>query len=180
MRKVLYRTVVLLGLWLPLLLYAQNFQFVPSSGNNSITTCDGWICDFGGPNQNYGNNWDGYMVIYPATAGEMVAITSGSYSTESGWDYVYVYSGVGTGGTLLATLTGAGSITTSIISTAANGALTIRFKSDGSICYYSGFAFYVQCVSPVVMSNNPLTTCSAIWTDPGGLGNYGNNQYCPK
>ena len=174
MRKVLYMAILLLGFLAPLPLYAQTSYTVPSSGSSIATTCDALIYDYGGPNSNYDNSWDGYLVIYPATTGEMMSITSGTYNVENGWDYVYVYNGVGTSGTLLATLTGSGSITTPINSSDPSGALTIRFDSDGSV-NYAGFALRVQCISPTVMSNNPLTTCSAIWTDPGGLGNYSNN-----
>ncbi|MBR4919151.1 MAG: gliding motility-associated C-terminal domain-containing protein [Bacteroidales bacterium] len=174
-RKVLFMAVVLLGLLAPLPLCAQTSFTVPSSGSDIATTCDAIIYDYGGPSSNYGNSWDGYLVIYPATTGEMMSITSGNYNVENGWDYVYVYNGVGTGGALLATLTGSGSVTTPINSSDPSGALTIRFDSDGSVCSYAGFALRVQCMSPTVMSNDPLTTCSAIWTDPGGLGNYSNN-----
>lgn len=173
-RRVLFAVIVLLGLLAPLTLCAQTSYMVPSSGSATATTCDALIYDYGGPNSNYGNSWDGYLVIYPATSGEMISITSGNYNVESSYDYVYVYNGVGTSGTLLATLSGSSSITTPINSSDPSGALTIRFDSDGSV-NKAGFELRVQCMSPMVMSNNPLTTCSTIWTDPGGLGDYSNN-----
>ena len=70
---------------------AQNF-YIPTSGSNSITTCSGTLYDWAGTGS-YGNGWNGYTVIYPATAGSMVRI-SGTTSGESCCDYVQVYQGV--------------------------------------------------------------------------------------
>lgn len=179
-RKVLYMVVVLLGFLAPLRLCAQASYNVPANGNTSVHTCDAWIYDHAGPNSSYVNNCDGYMVIYPAVAGNMVSFVSGDYWIESSvysgspYDYVTIYNGVGLSGTVLAELYGTGSITTPITSTDPTGALTIRFVSDNSVVL-GGFEFRVQCVYPIPMSDTPLSGCSFLWSDPVGTVGY-NNQ----
>lgn len=177
-RIVLYMAIVLLGFLAPLTLYAQNSSFmVPSTGDTAVYTCDAWIYDNGGATGYYGNNWDGYLVIYPSTSGFRVSIASGTYDVEDGWDHLYVYNGVGTGSAPLADLTSSNmTLNVPIVSSDPTGALTIRFKTDGSVNNYEGFKLRVQCVEPVAMSNTPLSSCSMVWSDPGGVGDYLNNQ----
>ena len=112
-------------------LCAQSSYNVPSTGNQSVNTCDAMIYDHAGANANYGSNCSGYLIIYPSSPNSKMAIVGGSYNTESGWDEITVYNGAGTGGTQLAHLSGNATVANSIISTAANGALTIKFSSDG-------------------------------------------------
>ena len=156
-------------------LCAQSSYNVPSTGNQSVNTCDAMIYDHAGANANYGSNCSGYLIIYPSSPNSKMAIVGGSYNTESGWDEITVYNGAGTGGTQLAHLSGNATVANSIISTAANGALTIKFSSDGSV-EKPGFALHVMCIATVLMSNTPLTECDIQWCDPGGSGNYANNQ----
>ncbi len=133
---------------------------VPKTGSNSVTTCSEHIYDNGGPNSSYAATSDGYTVIYPSTAGSFVQLT-GSYYTESGYDYVYVYNGVGTSGAIL--LTGSTSSSTSIgaiTSTDATGALTVRFVSDGSI-QNSGFDFTIACITSCSGTPNPGNTIAS-------------------
>lgn len=79
---------------------------------------------------------------------------TGSYYSESNYDYIYIYNGVGTGGTLL--YSGSASSSTSIgtiTSTDPTGALTIRFTSDGSV-QNSGFDFTISCFGPALPGEN--------------------------
>lgn len=125
----------------------SNVIAVPSSGSNSITACSGHIYDNGGPSGAYVANSNGYSVIYPSTAGNLVQLT-GSYYSEASYDYIYIYNGVGTGGSLL--YSGSASSSTSIgtiTSTDPTGALTIRFTSNGTV-QNSGFDFTIACVPP--------------------------------
>src|SRR5574344_506133 len=139
--------VLFLGFYLFLdgyALFAQTYT-VPYSGSNSITTCSGTIYDNGGTSS-YSSYCSGYTVIYPGTAGAKVRL-NGSGTTESCCDYLYIYNGVGTGGTQLYRGGGntSGSISVSnITSPDATGALTVRFTSDGSM-QYSGFALTISC-----------------------------------
>lgn len=118
---------------------------VPSTGNNSYTTCSGNLYDFGGPSGNYGNSWNGYTVLYPTVGTDKVRI-SGTTSGESCCDYVRIYDGVGTGGTVLGTYYMNTAIPT-LTSTDATGALTVRFVSDGSSTG-SGFNISISCFTP--------------------------------
>jgi len=111
---------------------------VPKTGNFTITTCDSWIYDNGGSSGDYQNSSDGYLVVNPVTEGQEVVL-EGSYSVESDYDYIYVYSGEGISGTQLGEYTGTGTI-----SLMHDGTLTIRFVSDGSVVD-SGFSIHITC-----------------------------------
>lgn len=125
---------------------------VPITGNNSITTCSGNLYDMAGAAGNYTNNCNGYTVVYPATAGNMVRV-SGTSAGESCCDYVQVYNGVGTGGTLLGTYYMGTAIPT-LTSTDASGALTVRFYSDVSVGG-AGFNIAISCYAPPICGTCP-------------------------
>ncbi|MBK9300735.1 MAG: T9SS type A sorting domain-containing protein [Bacteroidetes bacterium] len=106
---------------------AQCTYTVPYSGNNSIVANSGTICDHGGVG-NYLDNANGYTVINPVSG--FTRLTFTAFQTESGWDYVTVFDGVGVGGTQL--FNGSGAALPPVL-TSTTGALTLRFTSDGSI-----------------------------------------------
>lgn len=121
---------------------------VPASGSNSYTGCSGILYDNGGNGGNYLNNSNGYTIINPSTTGNYAQV-SGSITTEGGWDYLTIYDGTGTGGTVLwggsphGTGTACTTFTVPIV-TSISGSLTVRFHSDGSNnC--SGFALNISC-----------------------------------
>ncbi|MBL7957676.1 MAG: hypothetical protein JNM49_06930, partial [Flavobacteriales bacterium] len=115
---------------------SQAQTLVPLSGNNSVACgTNTTLYDHAGAATNYSNNANGYTVL--DNSGTGVITLSGTYSTESGYDYVRIYSGSGTGGTLLYTYSGTGSITT--FSSSAGQVLTVQFTSDVSITQ-AGFA----------------------------------------
>lgn len=136
---------------------------VPATGNYILTTCDGWIYDNGGSTGNYKNGSDGYIVVNPADTGQGVAL-EGSYSMESGFDKLYVYSGVGTSGTQLAVFTGIGTITL-----VSDDVVTIRFKSD-NIVDNTGFAIHVTChnLSLPIVNTNPIFNITSSTAISGG------------
>lgn len=114
---------------------------VPSSGNNSITTCSGTIKDHAGDG-NYDNNINGYTVINPAITGYNVQLSFTSFALEDCCDFVTVFDGTGTGGSIL--FNGNGTTLPPTI-TATNGPLTIRHTSDVSVTN-TGFAANISCV----------------------------------
>lgn len=120
--------------------------YIMSGSYASITSCNMVIYDNGGPSEDYSSYSDNTLVVNPSTSGCVVSLT-GTYNTESAqYDYIKVYNGVGTSGTLLATLAGSnGTIETPIVSTASTGALTIVFHSDGSI-QKSGYELMANCI----------------------------------
>jgi len=139
-------------------------MMVPSTGNNSYTSCSGHLYDNGGSSADYGNNQDGYTIIYPSNPSQAVQL-SGSFVTEGCCEHIYIYNGAGTGGTLLYNGgAGTGSIGT-IISSGANVPLTVRFTTDVSVVY-SGFDFTISCVTPCAATlTNSGPTLSCTYTD---------------
>ncbi len=104
---------------------------IPFSGSNSIACgTNTGLCTHAGCGVTYSNSANGYTVIN--SAGTAVINISGSYSTESGYDYIRIYSGSGTGGTLIQTYQGSGSIN---YTGSAGQTLTVQFTSDGSVTY---------------------------------------------
>ncbi|MBK7384708.1 MAG: T9SS type A sorting domain-containing protein [Flavobacteriales bacterium] len=138
---------------------------VPGSGNNSITTCSGTICDPGGTG-NYAVNQNGYTVINPSTGGMVIRIVGQSSAGEACCDYVRVYDGAGTGGTILGTYYMGTAIPTL---TSTTGPLTVQFYSDISVTG-AGFQVGISCVAPPPVSNDlvcnaQVITCGS--TTPG-------------
>jgi len=123
---------------------------IPKTSNNTWTICSGILYDHAGTGD-YGNNANGYTVIYPSTSGNSVQLT-GTYNTEINWDYVYIYNGIGTSGTLLGQYSGVGTIPT-FTSTDLSGAITVRFTSDGTISS-SGFILNINCIPPCTGTPN--------------------------
>ena len=143
---------------------------MPATGTNSITTCSMVIYDDGGPSGNYSNNCNSTLTIYPETPNNLVSI-QGTVSTESNYDYLYIYDGVGTSGTLLGTYNDEGLTMPELVST--TGPLTIHFTSDGSV-QKAGWALTVACVSNtcpaptnLTVSNIGNTSATVSWTPVG-------------
>lgn len=111
---------------------------VPQTGSNSVTCGTNiTLYDNGGPTGDYANSSSGYTVL-DAGLGATINI-SGSYATESSYDYIRIYNGTGTGGTLLASFTGTGTIN---YTGTAGQTLTVQFYSDIS-GVNSGFSLSV-------------------------------------
>lgn len=116
----------------------------PFSGSNSIPCgMTSQLMDHAG-NSNYSDYAEGYTVIY---AGDNAQITiNGTYQVESCCDRIYIYDGVGTGGTLLQTIGALGSGNVNYTGTPGQ-TLTVRFYSDVSV-QGSGFDFMVTFANP--------------------------------
>jgi len=133
--------------WSAVITFTPGIYVMASSGSDTLVTCGVMIYDNGGPNSSYSNSCNSTLVLYPANDGEMMML-SGTASTESGWDYIYIYDGAGTDNQV-AQISGSNQ-TISVISTV--GPLTLKFTSDGSSTY-SGFELLAQCVSCFPPSN---------------------------
>ncbi len=164
-----------------LLLFAVLFSIAARAqtilmSNGSSSACAGSFYDSGGAGGNYTDGQSFTYTICPSTAGQSVQVVFSSLNIESGWDYLYIYNGNSTGAPLIGTYTGATNPGT-IVSSAANGCLTFRFTSDGSV-NYSGWAATINCVPPpppsITMTNGSTSTCSATFLDPGGISDYSN------
>lgn len=120
---------------------------VPFTGTNSLACgTNTTLMDHAG-SSNYSNNANGYTVLY-AGAGAQIAL-NGTYDVEPGFDYIYIYDGVGTGGTLLQTLNATNSSFNFTFNPGQT--ITVRFTSDGSVTY-TGFNFNVTYSGPCVFS----------------------------
>ena len=126
----------------------SSYQYaVPTSGSETVTLTDTssiWVYDAGGPNHDYGTNWNGFLTIRPSDPSKKVKLITGTYALEgsSNWDYVEIYNGtVTTSSSNYVNKYYAQSGTpNAYTSTASDGSLTIRFRSDVSVVK-PGFAF---------------------------------------
>lgn len=112
---------------------------------DTVYMCGGVIYDDGGSTDNYSNNQSSTVIIRPDQPNTLVSISGTSY-TEGSFDYLTIYDGIGTSGTVLWTDNGVSSNQTFGPIESTNGPLTIAFHSDGSV-NYSGFEINVSCVS---------------------------------
>ena len=138
---------------------------IPASGSNSIACGTNTVLMDHAGSGNYSNNVDGYTVLY-AGAGGIITI-QGTYDTESCCDPIYIYNGVGTGGSVLAQYQGNGGSMS--FTTTPGQTITIRFRSDGSVVYsglsftvsYSGACVYTPC-NGTPASNSVVATSTLI------------------
>jgi len=136
---------------------------VPSIGNNAYTLCSGVLYDHAGSAGTYAINVNGYSVINPATVGNMVRL-SGTTAGEGCCDYLNIYNGTGTTGTLLwSGIAGFGTVPTV---TSTSGPLTVQFTSDGSVVG-AGFALNISCVAPATCSGTPAAGTATITSATG-------------
>jgi hypothetical protein len=100
---------------------------IPTSGNNTFTQPNGLLQSPNWPSS-YANSANGFTV-FTGISGVSRSIT-GTVNAEAGYDYVRVYDGSGTSGTLLYTVSGLGQ---NFSFTSAPGqTFTVRFTSDVS------------------------------------------------
>ena len=111
---------------------------------DTLYTCGAIICDNGGPNGLYTGNRNDQVIIYPIDNQHGLTVSGISY-TEGSWDYLTIYQGVGTNGTILFQDNTSGvSQQLTVGPFDVEGPITILFHSDGSV-YYDGFQISVMC-----------------------------------
>ena len=152
-------------------------QFVMgTSGAATISMCGGVIYDNGGPNGNYSDNVDYTLTIYPASPDSMLTFHGTAY-TEGSIDYLKIYEGVGTDGTLLWQTSTSSQQDNIPLDTCVSGPITLKFHTDGSI-QYAGFELFVNCVaapdcSPVeALTVVPSPNGALVAWQPGFYGVY--------
>lgn len=116
--------------------------------NETVTTCVGLFYDSGGANGNYGNSENISMTFVPANGDAMMRASFLSFDTESGYDKLHVYNGPNTSapefpGSPFQGTTSPGTIT----AMNAEGAITFRFTSDGSVTR-TGWEAEMTCYIP--------------------------------
>ena len=108
---------------------------------DTLHLCGGVLYDDAGADIGYADNQDSYIIIYPDAPQNIVCI-SGIVATELCCDYITIYDGVGTNGTVL--FHGSGYVNDA---RSTNGPLTIHFHTDGYINSYQGFELQISCIN---------------------------------
>lgn len=162
------------------------------AGPFSVTTlstpavCGGQFVDNGGVAANYANNSDNTTTICPSATGDVVTVTFSSFNTETNYDALYVFNGNSITSPQIASSNIAASVPGALAggfwgttipgpftSTAPDGCLTFRFRSDGSVTN-PGWVANVNCAPqpscspPTTLTTNSITSNSVIinWTQP--------------
>lgn len=128
---------------------SQNYNF-PSG---TTYTCSGNFYDPGGSSNNYPLNVYSTST-FCSSSGNCIQVTFNSYDIEAGWDYLEIFDGATTSGTLLTTLDGVSSTPLTLSST--SGCLTFRFYSDGYVTE-GGWDATISCTP---CPANPLSNCT--------------------
>lgn len=127
----------------------------------------------GSGNADYTNNKDCLYQIQP-DCGQKVQLSFDAMYLASG-DTIFVYNGTGTGDPVLATYTAANVPTPTTYLYSTNGAILIRFKTDGSGVAEGWYASYkvTYCSGTAVFSD-----ASGTVTDGSGPCDYKNSTLC--
>ncbi len=155
-------------------------MLVPATNSNTVLCgTDTTLCDAGGCGGNYAANIDGFTVF--RATGTATITFSGTYNTEIDNDLVIFYDGIGTGGTVLAIMSGPGG--TFNYTGAPGQSITVRFISD-DLFNDSGFSFNVTyggvCATEYLLpqTSDSISPCGVnrLMTDHAGPGsNYAAN-----
>ena len=130
-----------------------------TSNGTTVTACDYSFFDSGGSGGNYVDFEDYTVTLLPAVAGNKVKVIFSTFSTENSFDGLCIYNGNSTGAPLIGSGLPAGFNATNcpagsyygtlspgtVTSTAADGSLTFRFRTDYSV-QSSGWSAFVSCV----------------------------------
>ncbi|MDX2359741.1 MAG: PKD domain-containing protein, partial [Crocinitomicaceae bacterium] len=177
--------------------FGQNYNM----SNTTINGCSGTFYDPGG-NANYANGLGLITMTFCSdqAGDEIVLDFSGlPFQVETGWDFLNIYDGVGTGGTQLWDSQASGGATNPGVITSTTGCVTVTFSSDGSL-NYSGWEAAISCITPaaptcsdgiqnqgeagidcggpcpactdIIMAPGTINACAGTFYDPGGTGDY--------
>jgi hypothetical protein len=148
---------------------------IPISGSSSVACgTSTLIYDHAGASTDYTINANGYIVLNNNLGSTSVISLTGTYATEANYDYLRIYNGTGTAGTLIASYSGSGTITP--FTSSAGQTITVQFTSDGSAnaagislnAVYSG-----SCVVPVCSGTptpgNTISSASFVAAPSGNV-----------
>ncbi|MBK8426947.1 MAG: hypothetical protein IPL27_13665 [Lewinellaceae bacterium] len=156
--------------------------------NGSITKCSGNFYDSGGSGSAYSSNEDYTLTICPSVGTDKVSAAFSAFATESGWDGMVIYNGNSIAAPIISSGLVAGSSPTNcpagsyyggtspgtVTSTAVNGCLTFRFRSDSGT-NGAGWAAAITCAAPpscpapssFAASGTTGTSTNLAWTENG-------------
>ncbi|HPR57508.1 MAG TPA: M14 family zinc carboxypeptidase [Bacteroidales bacterium] len=122
-----------------------NAEFLMS--NQTLTICNGVFYDSGGENQNYDNDENYVMTIFPETPGSSIIVQflafDVEYNSTCDFDWLKIFNGANTQSTLIGTYCGTSSPGT-VEANNPEGALTFQFVSDYSVTK-SGWKAQISC-----------------------------------
>jgi len=135
--------------------------YMPPSGSQTKTACQGTLYDSGGPN-NYADNTSVSTTIAPVGASSVV-LTFSQFDFETGYDYLKIYDGPSTSSTLIGIYDGTNLPNGGTI-TANSGSVTLLQETDMGLTK-AGFVASWQCnftaVPPVCnFAVNDTANCS--------------------
>lgn len=121
----------------------------------SANYCNGiTLTDTGGSSGAYTDNQSFVRTIIPNLPNNKIKLTFSSFSLEQDYDYMYIYDGSSTGATSLNPTGFTGNtVPGPFESTAADGALTMRFFSDGGVTD-QGWVATTSCISTLGIGEN--------------------------
>ncbi|WP_306639941.1 gliding motility-associated C-terminal domain-containing protein [Sanyastnella coralliicola] len=113
--------------------------------DTTVTDCDGFLSDTGGPDMSYSINED--LMFTVNTGGVSIEVDFlADVCIEDGFDTLYVYDGVDDNGILLAAISGFDFTPPQLVAT--SGAVTFHFVSDQSASYCGFEVFWNTIVGP--------------------------------
>jgi hypothetical protein len=121
--------------------------------------CGESFTDTGGPSGNYGDSETLIATFYPQIEGQKVVLTFTSFNLEWGYDYMWVYNGNSTNSPVFGngnSLSGT-QIPGPFTSTAADGAITVKFESDSGL-QMPGWVANVECGLMAISDYSNLET----------------------
>ncbi|HTL82721.1 MAG TPA: T9SS type A sorting domain-containing protein [Bacteroidia bacterium] len=145
-------------------LSAQTYT-MGTSGTLTATDCGGTFVDNGGSGGNYSNNVNAEYQFCPSVAGQYVSVTFTAFNTEASIDYLLIYDGNSTSGSIIGSLSGnLGAAAGTYTASTANGCLTFRFSSDGTT-RTSGWSATISCsATPGAGASSTSTDCNGAST----------------
>jgi hypothetical protein len=167
----------LLAAWvLCLSSWASAEDMCTDTASSAVT---GSLADSGGTSSNYGNS-ETCSFLITATSGGAITLDFSSFSYETSYDFLRIYDGTSTSGTLLANFTGTGSAPDVV---ASSGSMYIVHDTD-SIVTQSGFAATWSIAGAsggeerVCVDSSASAETGTVTDSGGSAGNYQNNESC--
>lgn len=151
---------------------ASGYPETCSPTPKQITGAEGTFND-GSGNQNYANNSDCQYLINP-TCGQKIQMNFDAMFLGTG-DTIFVYNGNSTGSPLLGTYTAANIPATNTYHNANNGAMLIRFKTDGTDNAEGWYASYKV---TYCSGTETYTDAAGTVSDGSGTCEYKNSSLC--
>ncbi|MGZ3884768.1 MAG: glycosyl hydrolase family 18 protein [Bacteroidia bacterium] len=131
--------------------YSDFWQLIQDKFSTcEVRPCTDSLFDMGGPTRNYYDN-ESYTYSISPNGVNKVQLQFKSFSTEQGYDSLFVYNGPNTAAPLMGAYTGTalpGTLTSS------GTAITLRFKSDGATVA-AGFKIIYSCVTSTGLDELP-------------------------